>query len=39
MDRPRLAVNGIAGAGSVSLALSDGYSVIGTLLDGSIQPL
>jgi hypothetical protein len=30
-------VNGLAGIGSVSLALSDGYTVSGTLLAGSIQ--
>jgi len=32
-----VAVNGLAGVGSYSLVLSDGYSVSGTLLDGSIQ--
>jgi hypothetical protein len=32
-----VAVNGAAGVGAYSLALSDGYSVSGTLLDGSIQ--
>jgi hypothetical protein len=30
-------VNGLAGVGSFSLTLSDGYSVAGTLLSGSIQ--
>ncbi|HEY4845791.1 MAG TPA: hypothetical protein VII89_08865, partial [Candidatus Dormibacteraeota bacterium] len=32
-----VAVNGAAGIGSYSLVLSDGYSVNGTLLNGSIQ--
>jgi hypothetical protein len=32
-----VAVNGLAGAGSFSLTLSDGYAVSGTLLSGSIQ--
>jgi hypothetical protein len=32
-----VAVNGAAGVGSYSLTLSDGYSVSGTLLSGSIQ--
>ena len=32
-----VAVNGPAGVGTFSLTLSDGYSVSGTLLDGSIQ--
>jgi hypothetical protein len=30
-------VNGLAGIGTVSLTLSDGYTVSGTLLTGSIQ--
>jgi len=30
-------VNGLAGIGSVSLTLSDGYAVSGTLLNGAIQ--
>jgi hypothetical protein len=30
-------VNGLAGLGSLSLMLSDGYAVGGTLLSGSIQ--
>jgi len=30
-------VNGLAGIGSVSLTLSDGYTVSGTLLAGSVQ--
>jgi hypothetical protein len=32
-----VAVNGPAGVGTFSLTLSDGYSVSGSLLDGSIQ--
>ena len=32
-----VAVNGAAGVGAYSLTLSDGYSVSGTLLSGSIQ--
>jgi hypothetical protein len=32
-----VAVNGAAGLGGYSLVLSDGYSVIGTLLSGSVQ--
>jgi hypothetical protein len=32
-----VAVNGLAGTGSFSLTLSDGYAVSGTLLAGSIQ--
>jgi hypothetical protein len=32
-----VAVNGTAGVGTFSLALSDGYAVNGTLLNGSIQ--
>jgi hypothetical protein len=30
-------VNGLAGIGSLSLTLSDGYAVGGTLLAGSVQ--
>jgi hypothetical protein len=30
-------VNGLAGIGRLSLTLSDGYSISGTLLSGSIQ--
>jgi len=32
-----VAVNGVAGAGAFNLVLSDGYSVSGTLVSGSIQ--
>jgi hypothetical protein len=32
-----VAVNGAAGIGAVSLSLSDGYSVGGNLLSGSVQ--